>query len=162
MHPSLVYWDLTLPIFAVQARYNVQWTPYGVHWLKEIPYSSWGCHKNETLWKSLGCNMVNGVPRKVPRPKPFGPWPLGFWPWDFPRDSIHHDTPSAFPQIIPLSFPLPYHMRHTCAYHWPTQVTRPVGHVSFVGHGEGGWEYCTGQWTGTCNKSENPSFYGCP
>ena len=28
--------------------------------------------------------------------------PLGFWPWDFPRDSIHHDTPSAFPRIVPL------------------------------------------------------------
>ena len=27
---------------------------------------------------------------------------LGFWPWDFPRDSIRHDTPKAFSQIVPL------------------------------------------------------------
>ena len=27
--------------------------------------------------------------------------PSGFWPWDLPWDSIHHDTPSAFPHIIP-------------------------------------------------------------
>ena len=27
LHPGLVYWDLTLAIFPVQARYNVQWTP---------------------------------------------------------------------------------------------------------------------------------------
>ena len=42
--------------------------------------------------------MVNGVPREVPRPKPEGPGPKGFWPRDFPRDSIHHVTPKAFPQ----------------------------------------------------------------
>ena len=23
------------------------------------------------------------------------------WPCDLPRDSIHHDTPSAFPYIVP-------------------------------------------------------------
>ena len=27
LHPGLVHWDLTLAIFPVQARYNVQWTP---------------------------------------------------------------------------------------------------------------------------------------
>ena len=42
----------------------------------------------ESLGKSHGQN-------------PCGLRPLGFWPWDFPRDSIHHDTPSAFPQIVP-------------------------------------------------------------
>ena len=30
--------------------------------------------------------------------------PLGFWPWDFPRDSIHHDTPLAFPHIVTLVY----------------------------------------------------------
>ena len=40
--------------------------------------------------------MVNGVPRDVPRPKPEG---FGC------RNSIHHDTPKAFPHIfILLSF----------------------------------------------------------
>ena len=31
------------------------------------------------------------------------PWnlrPLGFWPWDLIRNSIHHDTPSAFPNNV--------------------------------------------------------------
>ena len=28
--------------------------------------------------------------------------PKGFWPRDFPRDSIHHDTPKAFPHIFIL------------------------------------------------------------
>ena len=47
---------------------------------------------------------MNGVPREVPRLKPEGPQaPKGFLPQDFPRDSIHHDTPWAFPHIIILS-----------------------------------------------------------
>ena len=43
----------------------------------------------ESFGKSLGQNQ-------------WGQRPLWFWPWDFPRDSIHHDTPSAFPQIVPV------------------------------------------------------------
>ena len=43
----------------------------------------------ESLGKSLG-------------QKPLGLWPLWFWPWDFPRDSIHHYTPSAFRHIVLL------------------------------------------------------------
>ena len=35
---------------------------------------------------------------------PWGLRPLGFWPWDLPRDSIHHDTPTAFPHIVPLLY----------------------------------------------------------
>ena len=47
--------------------------------------------------------MVNGIPWEVPRPKPEVPQaPEGFWPRDFPRDSIHHDTPKAFPHIFIL------------------------------------------------------------
>ena len=45
--------------------------------------------------------MVNGVPRELPRPKPEGPERV--WPRDFLRDSIHHDTPKAFPHIFILS-----------------------------------------------------------
>ena len=33
---------------------------------------------------------------------PWGLWPSGFWPCVLPTHSIHHDTPSAFPNIIPL------------------------------------------------------------
>ena len=33
---------------------------------------------------------------------PWGLQPLGFWPWDLPRHSIHHDTPLAFPNNEPL------------------------------------------------------------
>ena len=28
--------------------------------------------------------------------------PIGFWPWDLPRHSIHHDTSSAFSNNVPL------------------------------------------------------------
>ena len=53
--------------------------------------------------------MVNGVPREVLWTKPlwacgpsgFGLRPLGFWPWDLPRHSIHHGTPSAFQNNVP-------------------------------------------------------------
>ena len=33
---------------------------------------------------------------------PRGLQTLRFWPWDFLRDSIHHSTPSAFPNNVPL------------------------------------------------------------
>ena len=26
---------------------------------------------------------------------------MSAWPWDLPKDSNHHDTPSAFPYIVP-------------------------------------------------------------
>ena len=29
--------------------------------------------------------------------------PEGFWPWDLPRHSIHHDNPNAFPYNVILS-----------------------------------------------------------
>ena len=32
---------------------------------------------------------------------PLGLWPLRFCPWHFPRDSIRHGTPLAFPHIVP-------------------------------------------------------------
>ena len=48
--------------------------------------------------------MVNEVSREVPQ----GLRPLGFLPWDFPRDSIHYDTPLAFPHIVPF-FIFPSH-----------------------------------------------------
>ena len=34
---------------------------------------------------------------------PRGRRPQGFWPWDLPRHSIHHDTPKAFPYNAILS-----------------------------------------------------------
>ena len=33
---------------------------------------------------------------------PWGLRPLGFWPWNHPRHSIHHDTSSAFSNNVPL------------------------------------------------------------
>ena len=42
-------------------------------------------------WTCVEKPWVNGVFWEVPQP------------WDFPRDSIHHDTPSAFPHIVPLN-----------------------------------------------------------
>ena len=38
-------------------------------------------------------------------PAAINPWslrPLGFGPWDLPRDSIHHDTPFEFPNNVPI------------------------------------------------------------
>ena len=38
----------------------------------------------------------------------FNPWglrPLGSWPWDLPRHSIHHYTPLAFPNNVLLHCP---------------------------------------------------------
>ena len=45
--------------------------------------------------KSLGCRVVNGVPKGSPAA-------FGSWPWDFPKDSIHHSTTSAFPNNVPV------------------------------------------------------------
>ena len=45
----------------------------------------------ESLGKSLG-------------KKPQALRPLRFGPWDFPRDSIHHDTPLSLPHIVPIYF----------------------------------------------------------
>ena len=48
--------------------------------------------------------MVNGVPRKVPRQKTRGAaGPKKLWPRDLLRDSIHHDSPKAFPHNVILS-----------------------------------------------------------
>ena len=45
--------------------------------------------------------MVNGVPWEVLRAKTRGAaGAKGFWPRDLPRDSIHHDTPKVFPQLM--------------------------------------------------------------
>ena len=38
--------------------------------------------------------------REVPSPQ--GLRPLEFGPWDLPRHSIHHSTPSAFPNNVPF------------------------------------------------------------
>ena len=55
--------------------------------------------KNENLWESLVCVMVNEAPWEVP-------WVLMESLWstlgNLPRGSIHHETPSAFPQIVPF------------------------------------------------------------
>ena len=80
LHTGLVYWDLTLPMF-VQRRTSID-------------------HACMIL---LGGIIVNGVPREVARPKTLGACgPLGFGLLDLPRHSIHHDTPLAFPNNVPL------------------------------------------------------------
>ena len=89
-----------------------------------------GSRKNDNLWKSLGAIVVNGAPREVPwvlngvpreyiegpsrdfllanprphpRPDPISSLgtPLSTL-GNLPRGSIHHYTPSAFPQIVPI------------------------------------------------------------
>ena len=55
------------------------------------------------MWKSLGGILVNIVPREVPRQKKTrGLRHLGFLALELPRDNIHQDTPSAFPNIVSM------------------------------------------------------------
>ena len=62
-----------------------------------LPKESIGWKKSNILaWDTKRMKMCGQNPR--------GLWPLRFWPWDFPRDSIHHDTHSAFTQIVPLHY----------------------------------------------------------
>ena len=56
------------------------------------------------------CCASGGPTAKNPR----GLRPLGFWPWDLPRHSIHHDTSSAFTYNVP-DLKLPTH-RPVCHY----------------------------------------------
>ena len=53
-------------------------------------------------WKYVEKSWWMESLRKSLSQNPWGLRPLGFWPWDCPRDSIHHDTPSAFPHIVPV------------------------------------------------------------
>ena len=105
LHLGLEYWDLTLPIKRASCPFHLPVVSLGTP-LAEINPSLLvrDDKKNENVWTSLGCIMVNGVPWKVPWPKNLGPYgPFGSWPWDFPRDFIHPDTPLAFPHIVPTS-----------------------------------------------------------
>ena len=92
---GLIYWELTLPMFVLQLRNNYS---LGTGWVwrqwKKFLFASLGWPKDDIIWKSLVCRVVNGVPRGSPAAKS--------WPWDFPRDSIHHSTPSPFPNKVPV------------------------------------------------------------
>ena len=53
----------------------------------------------------------------------------GFWPWDFPRDSIHHSTPSAFPNNVPVFVELTEALHIVCLIYqgqtsWVKEVFR--------------------------------------
>ena len=63
---------------------------------------AWDAKRMKICGKALGVSWWNRVPRKVLRPKPSGPAPLGFWPWDLLRHNIHHDTSSAFSNNVPV------------------------------------------------------------
>ena len=54
---GLLYWELTLPIYI--CRCNIM---YDTLIVKSL-FTSPGWSKNDILWKSLGCRVVNGVPR---------------------------------------------------------------------------------------------------
>ena len=113
---GLVYWDLTLPMFELQLR-NIVYDP---------PQGQVGFGGNEgnpsllvrddqrmTLYeKALGVGWLMESFREVPRAKSLGPAAPQCWPWDFPRDSIHHSNPLAFPNNVPV-FCQPYVYFHT-------------------------------------------------
>ena len=51
--------------------------------------------------KALGVSWWMQSLRKSRGRNPLGLWLLRFCPWHFPRDSICHGTPLAFPHIVP-------------------------------------------------------------
>ena len=81
-------------------------------WKKSL-FTSPGSRKNDIIWKSLGGIIENRVPREVPK----------FWSWYLPRYSIHHDTPLAFPNNVPVARSLPYHSR---TEHWLPPDCNPM------------------------------------
>ena len=57
----------------------------------------WKCVENPWVMVSWWIDSLG----KSFRQNPQGLWPLGFLTWNFPRDSIHYDTPLAFiPHIV--------------------------------------------------------------
>ena len=67
-------------------------------------FTSLGWRKNDIMWKSHRAIMMKGIPLVVPLLKTLAAYcPLVFWPRDLPMDSIHHDTPLAFPHDVPLT-----------------------------------------------------------
>ena len=54
----------------------------------------------EKPWVSVGEWSPSGKSRGH---NPRGLRHHGFWPWDFPRDSIHHFTPWAFPNNVSVA-----------------------------------------------------------
>ena len=65
-----------------------------------------GLRRGRAIYKMghyfVSCIMVNGVPREVPSQNPRGRRTEDFWLRDLPKDSIHHDSPEAFPYNVIL------------------------------------------------------------
>ena len=55
-------------------------------------------------WDFLMTAFCNYPLRKSHGQNPRGLRPLVFWPWNFSKDSIHHSTPSAFPNNVYFFF----------------------------------------------------------
>ena len=102
----LVYWDLTQPMFVLRLCNIVYDTPIGQVGFpgneRNPSLLVWDDQRMTLYGKALGVGWWMESLGKVLQPKASGPAALGFWPWDFPRDSIHHSSPSAFPNNVPL------------------------------------------------------------
>ena len=84
-----------LPPFIVQKKAKLEETKLPQYfWIPvEPPSPFWTMSERKTpffflmlwdnVWKSQGCIVVNGVPREVPRPKPEGRMPWGFFGFGF-------------------------------------------------------------------------------
>ena len=80
------------------------WYSLGSPLAERIPFllvqnaKSW--HYMKKPWGYQGEWSASGGPAAK---NPWGLQPLGFWPCDLPRHHINHNTPSAFPNIVPTS-----------------------------------------------------------
>ena len=61
----------------------------------------WDDKRMKMCGKALGVSWWMQSLGKSRGQNPLGLWPLRFCPWHFPRDSIRHGIPLAFPHIVP-------------------------------------------------------------
>ena len=109
LHSRRVYWNLNLPMIGQLRRSVVYDTPSPqgeVRFGTNERNPSYSFVRNDEIMsmcrKSLCVSCWIESLRKSHWQHPWGLQPLGYCPCDFPRDSIHHDTPSAFLHIVPL------------------------------------------------------------
>ena len=100
-----VYWDLTTNVYT-SATLHWPWDSLGSDWAwrqwKKSFDTSLGWQKKVNVRKTPWVYHGEWSPSGSPVTKSLGLRSVGFWPWDFPRDYIHHDTTLAFPHIVPI------------------------------------------------------------
>ena len=103
-HTFFLYWDFTLPIKRASCPLHFLVVSLGTPVEERNPSLIVRDYKRIKMrGKTLGVSWWMEFLKKSLGPKNTrGLRPLGFWPWDFPRDSIHHYTHSTLSHIVPL------------------------------------------------------------